>query len=320
MVDLGVSVPRTTELGRFQPTPRHLLEAAGSEEAKRADEEQERAESAFKKTLVGMLDRVRVKEVYLSVHGVNNQHTDSVSRIGQIWHFFGREGVPVAYSWPAGSPGLKAYMYDRESSEFTVYHLKQALVLMASCPEVGKVNIIGHSRGTDVVASALRELHIEYSAAGRSAREALKLGTVVLAAPDLDLDVVLQRMSTERLGRIPEHFALYVGQEDELLRISNWLFGGLARLGAIDASLFTPEELHAIRVARTPQVISARVSNAGAFGHDYFVSNPAVSSDLILLMRHGYLPGKEHGRPLRAEASGFWVIDDRYPGSKEREK
>ena len=57
------------------------------------------------------------------------------------------------------------------------------------------------------------------------------------------------------------------------------------------------------------QIIDARISNPGAFGHSYFHANPAVSSDLVLLIRDGLLPGPE--RPLRADPKGFWYIDDR---------
>jgi esterase/lipase superfamily enzyme len=314
-VDLTVTVPKTKELGRFEPSPQRIGVTLGSAEWKASQERERATEAEFKKTLAEMLARTRVKEVYISVHGVNNQHTDSISRIAQIWHFFGREGVPIAYSWPAGSPGLKQYMYDRESSEFTVYHLKEALQLIASCPEVERVNIIGHSRGTDVVSSALRELHIEYVAAGKVPEAELKLGTVVLAAPDLDIEVALQRNATVQVGRDAERFALYVGGEDKLLRLSKWIFGGMGRFGdANTASMFTAEELQALRDAKSPEVIDAQISDPGSFGHDYFVSNPAVSSDLILLMRYHRLPGAEYGRPLGIDdKSDFWVIKDGYP-------
>ncbi|HUO06760.1 MAG TPA: alpha/beta hydrolase [Phycisphaerae bacterium] len=314
-INLDITVPKTTELGRFQPTPRNFLQVPGSDEEKKDDADQLAAEKKFTQTLSEMLSHTPRKEVYLSIHGVNNQHIHSVSRIAQIWHFFGREGVPIAYSWPAGSPGLKQYMYDRESSEFTVYHLKQALKLIAACPDVQKVNIISHSRGTDVLATALRELHIEYVAAGKSPRKELKLGTVVLAAPDMDLDVTLQRCSTAQLGFDPERFVLYVGKEDKLLRISNWLFGGFARLGGSNIStMFSPQELAALQKLEAIQIVDSRITDVGSHGHDYFVSNPAVSSDLILSTRDHLLPGADHGRPLAIDPkSNFWVITDSYP-------
>ena len=64
---------------------------------------------------------------------------------------------------------------------------------------------------------------------------------------------------------------------------------------------------------KTIQVIDAHVSKLGSFGHSYFHASPAVSSDLVLLMRYQLSPGTETGRPLRSHDSGFWVIDDTYP-------
>lgn len=316
-IDLPIALRQTREHGKFAPTPRDLLEEPGSKQAAETMIEEVKAEAAFKMLLKERLARTRVKEVYLFVHGFNNTFLDSVSTIAQLWHFFGRQGVPMAYTWPAGSKGVRAYMYDRESSEFTVYHLKQMFRLIASCPDVEKINVIGHSRGTDVVASALRELHLEIGATGKKTGEELKLGTVVLAAPDLDLDVVVQRMATARVGFVPERFAMYVCSEDKALGLSNWLFSGMSRLGQIRSNLFTKEELERLRKLERPQVIDARISNPGAFGHDYFHSNPAVSSDLILLMRYKFRPGAEFGRPLKSDKSGFWVIEDDYPNPEK---
>jgi len=258
-----------------------------------------------------------VKDVYVFVHGYNNSFYDSVTTIAGLWHFLGRQGVPVAYSWPAGHGGLlRGYTYDRESGEFTVYHLKTMLRIIAACPDVHRVHVIAHSRGTDVALSALRELRLEIGGSRRTGaqetRDALKLGTLVLAAPDLDLDVVIQRMVTARLGRLPERSAMYICSKDEALTLSNWLFGGALRLGKLRSDVFTPQELEELRKMKNVQIIDAQVSKAGSFGHDYFHSNPAVSSDLILLMRYELLPGAEHGRPLTGTASGFWKITDRY--------
>jgi esterase/lipase superfamily enzyme len=273
------------------------------------------AQEAFRKSMAEHMAASPVKEVYLFVHGYNNTFSDSVITVAQMWHFLGRAGVPVAYSWPAGASGLlRGYTRDSESSEFTVFHLKQCLRMIASCPEVEKINILAHSRGTAVTMSALRELHLEIAGSGRSTREVLKLGTLVLAAPDLDVDTVIQRMVTVRLGRVPERFALYVNKSDKALSMSNWLFEGITRLGALDSKMFTPEELAYARNEKNVQIIEARVSDTGAFGHDYFHSNPAVSSDIILLMRYAYPPGADSGRPLRINPNGFWYIDDEYPG------
>jgi esterase/lipase superfamily enzyme len=217
---------------------------------------------------------------------------------------------------------LRGYNYDRESSEFTIYHLKQALKLIGSCPEVNKVHIIGHSRGTDVVSSALRELHLEIGGTkgdDKATRSALKLGTVVLAAPDMDLDVTIQRLTTARVGQVPERFVIYVHTGDKALGLANWLFSGATRLGEVKSDMFSPAEIQALRANTKLEIIDARLKDAGAIGHDYFHSNPAVSSDLILLMRYQFPPGAAFGRPLGINKSGFWLIEDNYPGAQKNE-
>lgn len=321
---LITTVPKTVELGRFSPTPWGLAGLPGSAEFNTAEAHEQAMDEEFRKTLAEKISHTSVKEVYIFVHGFANTFKDGVETMAELWHFFGRQGVPIAYTWPAGSSGyLRGYNYDRESSEFTIYHLKQVLRLIASCPEVKKVHIIGHSRGTDVVSTALRELHLEIGGIKgdeEATRAALKLGTVVLAAPDMDLDVTIQRLSTARVGRVPEHFVIYVHSGDKALGLANWLFSGATRLGEVESEMFSPAEIQAMRANKTLQVINARLKDAGAFGHDYFHSNPAVSSDLILLMRYQLQPGAEFGRPLGVNKGGFWLIEDGYPQTQRNQQ
>jgi len=81
--------------------------------------------------------------------------------------------------------GIFAYEYTLASTEFTINHLKHALRLLASCPDLEKVHIIAHSRGTQVVTDASRELHLEIRGTADTAKT-LKIGTVVLCAADMD--------------------------------------------------------------------------------------------------------------------------------------
>lgn len=318
-VKLPVSVIQTKELVRFPPSPKTLIELPSAAErsthpttATTLQAEVDIEKEQCKAELTARLAKTPVKEAYVYVHGYNNDFNGSVMTIAQLWHFFGRQGVPIAYTWPAGRGGLlRGYTYDRESSEFTVYHLKEMLRVLASCPELEKVHIIGHSRGTDVVVSALRELHLEMSGGGRATGKELKLATVVLAAPDLDIEVMIQRMVTARLGNVAERSAIYVCAKDSALGISNWLFGGGGRLGKLKGDMFSPEELDALRKRRSVQIIDARISDPGPHGHSYFHTNPAVSSDLILLIRDKRVPGDD--RPLKADPKGFWFVDDQYP-------
>ena len=135
-------------------------------------------------------------DVLVFVHGYNNDFDYAMGTAAQLWHFTGRRGVIVGYSWPAGKSGLiRGYTYDRESSEFTVRHLRETppAGIQSQCPAVKHIRIVSHSRGTDVACNAVRELMFEARGSGGSLADTFKIDTLVLAAPDLDFDVFRQR-------------------------------------------------------------------------------------------------------------------------------
>ena len=312
---LELKMTATREVARFAKTPPVLIltdAQMASHGAPRVDPAQADAERRFKEDLVARLARTPRKEVFIYVHGFNNTFEDAILTTAEMWHFLGREGVPICYTWPAGVGLLKAYEYTLASTQFTVYHFKQALRLIASCPEVKKVHIIAHSRGTAVTTDTVRELHLEIRGTGDT-QKTLKLGTVILAAADIDLDVAIARNGTERIGRAVERSALYISRHDEALGLSGWLFG-VGRLGDLDVKMFVQAEIDALRGSQRLQLIDARVKKRG-LGHSYFHANPAVSSDLVLLLRYQLLPGAAHGRPLGVSDIGLWIVHDDYPGS-----
>lgn len=253
------------------------------------------------------------KDVFLFVHGYNVNFDQALVTIAQIWHFIGRVGVPMAYSWPAGRGGIRGYTADRESGEFTVFHLKQCLRMLAATPELNRIHIIGHSRGTDVVLTALRELHLELADEAGGMRDALKLGRIVLAAPDLDLQVAGQRISAEGLLYVPERFTIYLSTEDRAIGLSTWLFDSVRRIGKLQSSDLAPEAIESLKDLPEVEFIDARTKRTDFFDHSYFYQNPAVSSDLILNLRDDKDAGAAGGRPLRQTAPGFWQLENDYP-------
>jgi len=258
------------------------------------------------------------KEILLYVHGVKTTFDEALYTTAELWHYLGREFVPIAYSWPAGHSGLlRGYSYDRESSEFTVFHFKRFLEWTAALPEVEGIHIIAHSRGTDVVFTAIRELVIAARAAGENPQERLKLRNVVIAAPDINLEVTLQRTEREGTRWAAERWTTYSSARDKAIGSSEWLSGG-GRMGKagydnIDgfARVWT-EHFSDVEAVNRDSVIQYQGRSGGAFGHDYYRSNPAISSDLVLTVRYGYPPGAENGRPLDPVEGLFWKIDDDY--------
>ena len=279
-----------------------------------------RAELAASRDRLHALIRERLadnphKDVYLFVHGVNNTFDEAVFRVAQLWHFAGRPGVPVCYTWPAGRGGALGYFHDYDSGNFTVFHLKKFLLAIASSPDVKRVHIVAHSRGADVAVSALRELNIQCRAAGKETCTELKLANLVLAAPDLDQDVFSQRLAIEDLVAAAGRTTVYLSRDDSLLWLSNWVFGGRGRIGTMSSDHVTKERRAVLEQLNSLDFIECRVRTVST-SHDYVFAHPAVVSDLILLLRDNRLPGAANGRPLVPIANGSWRIDNDYLEAK----
>jgi esterase/lipase superfamily enzyme len=254
------------------------------------------------------------KDVYIYVHGYHNTFEDAAFALAELWHFFGREGLPIIYTWPAGYPGIFGYTYDRESSEFTVFHLKQVIKWLSEQPEVENIHLIAHSRGTDVAVSAFRELVIWARGAGVSPRERFKIKNVIFAAPDLDLQVISQRIAAEHLALAVDQATLYSSPNDEAIGIAETLFASpRGRLGTLGIGDLTEAEIGRMKAnAARMTVVNFEGKHSTGYGHDYFRNNPAVSSDLVLNLRYGFKPG-EAGRPLEHIGLNFWRVPEGYP-------
>ena len=250
------------------------------------------------------------KEVYLFVHGFNNSLDYASFTMAQLWHYLGRVGVPVVYSWPAGNPGLLGYVADRESADFTIFHLKMFLVALAECQKIEKLHIIAHSLGSHVITTALRELNLSFRDTERDLGKYLKLGNLILAAPDIDGDVVGQRIIAEKVHLIPDRLTIYLSSEDNALNLSSWINSSIKRLGSVQFSDLLPFQKESLKkLSQKLQFISTPPAK-DFIGHDYFISNPAVSSDIIKLLRFNISPGKE--RPLKSYQNVFWEIQEDY--------
>jgi esterase/lipase superfamily enzyme len=316
---MELSVRSVKEIGRFPrtPAPFKIVDNAIIEDRDNTARE-EQAADRLRQEVLRRLALTPRKEVFIFVHGYNNTFDDAAYVGAEFWHFLGREGVPILYSWPAGYPGLFGYTYDRESSEFTVFHLKQILSIVSAMPEVKAMNIIAHSRGTDTLMAAIRELFISARSAGVHPLERYKIRNLVLAAPDLDWIVARQRYHAEQLGYGFDNFTIYYSPVDEAIGFAESLFNSpRGRLGTLDEAKLTAGERVSIGLAEENfALIRFEGGQSDRYRHSYFRTNPSVSSDVILLLRYGLPPGSP-GRPLEKLGPGFYKIPPGYPNVGE---
>ncbi len=78
---------------------------------------------------------------------------DALVAAGEFWHFLGREGVPIIYTWPSGAGGLNFYTADRESGEFTILFRSRQRLGAVSLDDLGprKRRIIERIDNLDII-------------------------------------------------------------------------------------------------------------------------------------------------------------------------
>ncbi len=326
-----LEVREVTELvrGPNSPLPYALVDGSIVQEPALLAQRKAAAE-AFRRILVTQLALTPRKEVFIYVHGYHNTFDDAAFAMAELWHFLGRIGVPIIYTWPAGYPGLFGYTYDRESSEFTIYHLREVLGLIASFPEVEKIHLIAHSRGTDVAVAAVRELTLLARGAGIDPREKYKIHNLVLAAPDLDVEVATQRIAGDQLVLSVNRFTIYTSPADKAIGFARKLFQsprgrvGTLGLGDVDKTIRAAMEYGREHSATNLAVVNysgaadAKHTQRDRYGHSYFRDAPTVSSDLVLMLRDDLDPGTP-GRPLEPIGLRFWRVPPGYPLAKPTE-
>jgi esterase/lipase superfamily enzyme len=321
-----LTLGRTTELGRFPPIPYEVAVLPdGIRRARAVVDAYENAKQRLQADIARRLALARRKEVVLFVHGYHTSFENAALTMGELCHFLGREFVCGIFTWPAGGQGgvLFGYEVDRESAEYAIADLVKLIRIIGRTPGIERVHVIAHSRGTDTVASALAELSAEAYMLRSSPEREFHIGKIVLIAPDLDGDVAVTKLfkvfSDPDLpfGGNPDPDAvippapglqvtLYVSPDDKAIATASWLYGSIARLGRIDATTFTPDQIEAIGMLRAVDIVQVR-GTTDFFGHSYFVSNSEVSSDIIAMLRYDLRPN-EPGRPLEQVAGPFWRV------------
>lgn len=168
------------------------------------------------------------RRVLIFVHGFNNRYEDAVYRFAQIVHDSKTDAAPVIFTWPSRA-SIFDYSYDKESTNYSRDALEELLRAAVNTPQVGEITIMAHSMGTWLAVETLRQMAI------RDGRVPKKIQQVILASPDLDVDVFGQQMRA--IGKDKKdrpNFTLFVSRDDRALTLSRRISGNVDRLGQIN--------------------------------------------------------------------------------------
>ena len=203
------------------------------------------------------------RQVVIFVHGFNNTYADAVFRFAQIVHDSGTDATPVLFTWPSRARVFD-YLYDKESANYSRRALEDLILQAAKSPDVQDVTILAHSMGAWLAAEALRGV------AMREKSIPAKVKNVVLASPDIDIDVV--RRQFVEMGPKRPHFTILTSTRDKALEASRWLSGGVDRVGGSDLRPYVAvlDEL-GVSVIDT-----STIASKDPLGHNTFADSPDI--------------------------------------------
>lgn len=194
------------------------------------------------------------------VHGYRTPFDNSVYRAAQIVHDSGYRGTPVLFSW-ASTGRTVDYIYDNNSATVARDGLEKTLRLLHAAG-ARRIDIVAHSMGNWLTMEALRQFAL---ASDRDVSD--RLGDVILASPDIDVDVFKSQL--RRIGKPDRPFFVIVSRDDRALLASSIIAGNRPRVGDYgnDADL--------AELGITVVDISA-VSSGDPLNHAKFAENPLL--------------------------------------------
>jgi esterase/lipase superfamily enzyme len=203
------------------------------------------------------------RDVLVFVHGFNTTFADAAFRFAQIIHDSGFKGVPVLFTWPSRGR-LLAYPYDRDSVMYSRDVLEQGLRSIATELGASRIDLLAHSMGTLLTLETLRQASIRGDGSFGG-----KLREVMLASPDVDLDVF-----QTQIRAINRPLTVFVSRDDKALAFSRRFAGDKRRLGALSEQ--DVETIADLKRSGVEIIDLSSVSTSDGLNHAKFASSPKV--------------------------------------------
>ena len=198
-------------------------------------------------------------DVLIYVHGFKQTFETAALDAAHLADGIRFRGQTMVFSWPSKA-GLFDYAYDRESAMWSRDDFERVLQSVVATPSVGRVHIVAHSMGTMLTLESLRQLYARY---GDTVAD--KIGAVVFASPDIDMDVFSSAIN--RIGPLARKITVVAATNDRALALSGRIAGGMTRVGAAEKAA-----IEGLGV----RVIDASEAGWGVINHDLFLSNAEV--------------------------------------------
>lgn len=227
--------------------------------------------------------------VGIFVHGYNYSYQEALFRMAQMGADAKAAGAPILFSWPSLA-SVTGYVGDRDAALASRDELDNLVKALSTAGPVNRIVLFGHSMGGFLVMETVRELKLQ------KRDDVLNKLTVVLAAPDIDLDVFQAQLRD--IGRLKTPITLLVAKTDRALSASSFISGERTRVGRLDIDDPIVREAAAKEGVRVIDI--SNVQSGDGLGHDRYASLARFGSEFIL---------NEHQNKASAASAGAFVFD-----------
>lgn len=243
------------------------------------------SQSAFLPSISSSLARrdAGKRTILVYIHGYNTTFEEAAIRAAQIGFDLKIEGVTAFFSWPSRGETYR-YAADEATIQATEAQLSEFLDQLLTVSDADQVNILAHSMGNRALLRVVASMH-----ARARAGEAKPFGQIVLAAPDLDVDVF--KNLADAFPAVSDRTTLYVSSKDVAL-MGSGLVHDYPRAG------FTPP----VTVVDGIDTITVSDVDLSILGHTYYAEAEPVLLDIYQLLKSDAAPSTRlRLRPARNE-------------------
>lgn len=230
-------------------------------------------ESAFlKDALLHLRVSTEPDSFVVYIHGYRNTFKESAIRAGQLGVDLGIPSYHLfLFNWPSAGTLVHGYFMDEATIDASEPYLAEYLRTIAEIAGTRKIHVIAHSMGNRallrVVASALNDV---------TSSHAVHLGQVILAAPDVDVQVFSELAPA--YVRLADHTTVYMSPYDKAVHTSEALHA-YPRVGCGSAPLSPVEHIDYVVSNIDVDLIDT--------GHDYFASAVPFLANTKSLIYYG---------------------------------
>lgn len=241
------------------------------------------------RTEIASLSGEDERAVLVYIHGYNTSFEQAALRAAQIG-FDLKIPTTAFYSWPSKA-AVAGYPADIARVEASEPQIADFLTSLAARAGASRVHVIAHSMGNRGFARAIARI-----LSRASADAGIRFGQIILAAPDLDVDLFKQLAAA--YPTISDRTTMYVSARDRALEMSSWLQDS-NRAG------FTPP----VTVLDGIDTVEVTNIDLTMLGHGYFAEARAVLSDIKDLLDGSKPPEKRLAIFSKVDGNArFWVI------------